>query len=308
MRTILVLGATGVRGGGVARRLLAEGRWTVRTLTRRPERDAARTLRALGAEVVRGDSADPLALRRALVDCGALFASVEGWGRSERDLARGRELLLTAAEAGVPELVLQTSPAELELELEHRACALGLGVTLVRTATDYEALPALFRPVADPDGGWYVECPDDDAPRAGVCMDDVAGIVSAVLADRAAWRGRTLCAVGDVLPPSAYVALVARELGAVVECRRVPGMPYETDAVGEMRAMLALSRSLHPAMRSFDAWLAGTRAQRAAAASIAPHAAATPSSARTVLPTASARRAASPSSSAPSAPAAASGV
>jgi uncharacterized protein YbjT (DUF2867 family) len=253
MRTILVLGATGARGGGVARRLLAEGRWTVRTLTRRPERDAARTLRALGAEVVRGDPADPRALRRALVDCGALFLSVGGWGRSERELARDRDLLLTAAEAGVPETVLQTSTAE--PGLEHHARALGLGPTIVRTATDYEVLPALFRPVADADGGWYVECPDGDAPRAGVCMDDVAGIVSAVLADRAAWRGRTLCAVGDVLPPSACLALLARELGAEVKCRSVPGAADETQEA-EARAMLALSRALNPAMQSFETWLA----------------------------------------------------
>ena len=42
--TIVVLGATGQQGGAVTRALLADGQWTIRTITRNPNSDAARRL------------------------------------------------------------------------------------------------------------------------------------------------------------------------------------------------------------------------------------------------------------------------
>jgi uncharacterized protein YbjT (DUF2867 family) len=52
--TVLVSGATGRQGGAVARLLLERGH-RVRALTRRPASPAAEGLRALGAEIVKGD-------------------------------------------------------------------------------------------------------------------------------------------------------------------------------------------------------------------------------------------------------------
>ena len=64
---ILVTGATGLQGGAVARHLLKLGKPEVRCLTRRPDSEAAKTFKQLGAEVVKADLDDPasLTLRRA---------------------------------------------------------------------------------------------------------------------------------------------------------------------------------------------------------------------------------------------------
>jgi uncharacterized protein YbjT (DUF2867 family) len=52
---ILVTGATGLQGGAVARHLLRLGKPEVRCLTRRPDSEAAKTFKQLGAEVVKAD-------------------------------------------------------------------------------------------------------------------------------------------------------------------------------------------------------------------------------------------------------------
>src|SRR5665647_40344 len=64
-QTILVAGATGQQGGAVVRHL-SNGGFTVRALTRDPDGDRARALRAGGVEVVRGDLTDRASLDPAL--------------------------------------------------------------------------------------------------------------------------------------------------------------------------------------------------------------------------------------------------
>src|SRR5215217_5307307 len=66
MATVFVTGATGVLGRATIPQLLASG-YTVRALSRDEANDA--TIRALGAEPVRGDLFDPNSLFRA--DAGA---------------------------------------------------------------------------------------------------------------------------------------------------------------------------------------------------------------------------------------------
>lgn len=67
---IAVVGATGLTGGAVARRLLEDG-WRVRAVTRSPASHKARALASQGADVVGADANDPASLERA-------FAGVHG--------------------------------------------------------------------------------------------------------------------------------------------------------------------------------------------------------------------------------------
>jgi uncharacterized protein YbjT (DUF2867 family) len=70
---ILVTGATGQQGGGVARELLRRGH-SVRVLVRDPEAPGARELAALGALPVRGDLDDAEALRAAVAGTRGVFS------------------------------------------------------------------------------------------------------------------------------------------------------------------------------------------------------------------------------------------
>lgn len=72
-QTILVAGATGQQGGAVVRHLRRRG-YTVRALTRDPDGDKARALRADGVEVVRGDLSDRASLDPPLEGVDGVFS------------------------------------------------------------------------------------------------------------------------------------------------------------------------------------------------------------------------------------------
>ncbi|HEY3583120.1 MAG TPA: NAD(P)H-binding protein, partial [Casimicrobiaceae bacterium] len=98
---ILVVGATGVLGREVTKRLLADGR-AVRATTRDPER--ADDLRKLGAEVIHADLIDPPSLARACEGVEAVLAaahSLMGTGKyaSEAVDRDGHRALIDAAKA-----------------------------------------------------------------------------------------------------------------------------------------------------------------------------------------------------------------
>jgi len=113
---VLVTGATGFVGGGIARRLLADGR-EVRALSRRPE--AATALQALGAEVVPGDVLAPETVAEAARGCEVVYhaAGVNGFcmrdpGPMRAANVTGTENVIAAcARAGVRRIVYTSSAA-----------------------------------------------------------------------------------------------------------------------------------------------------------------------------------------------------
>ena len=116
MSPVLVTGATGFVGGGIARRLLADGR-EVRALSRRP--DAATALQALGVEVVAGDVLEPETVAAAARGCDVVYhaAGVNGFcmrdpGPMRAANVTGTENVIGAcARAGVRRVVYTSSAA-----------------------------------------------------------------------------------------------------------------------------------------------------------------------------------------------------
>lgn len=106
---VLVTGATGRQGGATARALLAEG-LAVRALVRDPDAEAAKAVRELGAELVKGDLTDRSSLEPAVDGVRAVFSvqmppmtetSVDFAG----ELAQATNLLAVARAAGVRQFV-----------------------------------------------------------------------------------------------------------------------------------------------------------------------------------------------------------
>jgi carbon-monoxide dehydrogenase small subunit len=87
-KTIVVFGATGAQGGGLAQAILndANTEFSVRAVTRDVNSDKARALAAMGAEVVAGDGTGECGGCTVLVDgkdsiCSCLTLAVEVEGR-----------------------------------------------------------------------------------------------------------------------------------------------------------------------------------------------------------------------------------
>jgi len=98
---ILVTGATGLQGGAVARHLLKLNKPEVRCLTRRPDSEAAKTFKQLGAEVVKADLDDPASLKSVLRGCTGVFGVTDFWEAFLREYDQGVNLIDAASEAGV---------------------------------------------------------------------------------------------------------------------------------------------------------------------------------------------------------------
>ena len=256
--TILVIGATGAQGGGVARHLLAEGRWTVRALTRNPQSSAARTLRDAGVEIATGDLDDPTSLRRAMVMCHGVHGITTHHGTPARALRQARAIVDAAAAAGVKHLVLQAGGADPAADPLRAPLAWarerGVGATLVRTAFHYENLLGHCRPRPTADGAWTLGVPHDGGvPFAAVSAEDVGGVIATVFARREEHAGRTIGVVGDVRAAQGYADALARTLGRRVLHAAAPCGPRTPYVAGE--GDLEESRRLFPRLRTFEQWV-----------------------------------------------------
>ncbi|WP_152658203.1 NmrA/HSCARG family protein [Oceanobacillus sp. CFH 90083] len=72
-RTILVFGATGSQGGAVAERLLTDG-WSIRAITRDPDKSAAQDLKRKGATVVQADMENRSSILKAMKGVYGVFS------------------------------------------------------------------------------------------------------------------------------------------------------------------------------------------------------------------------------------------
>jgi len=106
---VVVVGCTGHQGRAVADALLQSKSATVRGLTRNPDKPAASELARRGAEIVRGDLANPASLKQAFTGATSLFLVTDfmsGLGPvSEYD--QGMNAIQAAIDCGVRTIVFR---------------------------------------------------------------------------------------------------------------------------------------------------------------------------------------------------------
>jgi uncharacterized protein YbjT (DUF2867 family) len=290
-RTILVVGATGAQGGGVARHLLARGKFAVRCLTRHPDSDKAAALRKAGAEVIQGDLSAPETLDAALKDCYGCYGVTNYWEHFEKEYDQGKNLIDAVARASTTHFVFSTLPHckkisggklevphfDLKAELEEYARGLGMNATFVHCAFYFENFLAFFPPQRQDDGTFAIGFPQGDTPLAGVAVEDVGSIVATVFERPDEYLGQVVGIVGDDLTGSEYAETMTRILGVKVVYHHVPrdtfaayGFPGADDLanmfefnrlyIPNRQADLDACRAINPAMQTFESWLKSNRA------------------------------------------------
>ena len=78
-RLIVVIGATGLQGGSVARLFASKPGWRVRGITRNPDKPSNAALRDSGVELVAADLNDPASLDKAFEGANVIFANTDFW-------------------------------------------------------------------------------------------------------------------------------------------------------------------------------------------------------------------------------------
>ena len=108
---VAVIAATGAQGGGVVRALQERGGFTVRALTRNPDK-----ARGLADEVVAADLTRPATLTAALEGVYGVFANTNSFGGPDVDeIAQGAAAVEAAKSQGVQHFIWSTLPNVAEI-------------------------------------------------------------------------------------------------------------------------------------------------------------------------------------------------
>lgn len=240
---VLVTGATGRQGGGLARLLLQRGHH-VRALTRKPDGAAAGALKAAGAEVVAGDLGDAASLERAAKGSDVMFlvstpfeqgaAAEQRFGTTAVDAARA---------AGVPYVVYSSvSDANRRTGIPHFDSKFQVEEHLQASGLDY----AIVAPVAFTENltaPWTVGSLAQGAYPTGVLPDrklhmisvaEIAEFTALAVERRSSFRGtRTNIASYELTPVE-----TAQQLSDAIG-RRITYSPVPIEELRKQNAEMA---------------------------------------------------------------------
>lgn len=258
--TYLIISATGLQGGAVAREMLRRGH-PVRILTRHASSAKARALAALGAEVAEGDMTAPETLAPAFAGAKGVFSVQDFYAPRTGlvgELAQGRAIIAAAQAANVPHIVQSSmgdgrapggpahfvSKALLERDLRKS----GLGWTLLGTVWFMDNLvnpgmkPHLMFPVLSgslkPDTAFHM-----------LAVQDLGWIAAEALTDPREWTGRKINMAGDVMTVAEMKAAYREVTGQRPKGWRIPAALFRR-LVPEFAAQLSWQNDVNFA---FDA-------------------------------------------------------
>ncbi len=221
--TVLVSGATGRQGGAVARLLLEKGH-RVRALTRRPGSLQAESLRALGAEIVKGDLEDGVSVQRAAEGADAFFLVATPFEQGVEAEVRAGKRAGEAAKVAAVKHVVYSSVAgadrdsgiphfESKRQVEQHLDRLGLAYTIVAPVFFMEnLLGPMFVPGLRT-GTFSMPLPPSRKLQM-IAAADIAGFVRLVLERPSEFQGKRIEIASDDLAGPEMAELLGRAAGS----------------------------------------------------------------------------------------------
>jgi len=111
-KIIVIFGATGAQGGGLAHAILndSNSEFAVRAVTRDPNSEKAKVLAAMGAEVVAGDVDDMESMKRVLQGAYGAYFVTFFWAHfsPEKEIAEAKNMAAAAKDAGLKHVIWST--------------------------------------------------------------------------------------------------------------------------------------------------------------------------------------------------------
>ncbi|NXC05070.1 NMRL1 protein, partial [Orthonyx spaldingii] len=285
-KLIVVFGATGAQGGGVARALLDDGTFTVRAVTRSPRKKEAEELRRRGAEVVKADQDDEASLEQALAGAYGAFIVTNFWEHcsKEKEIEQGRRLADLSKRQGLRHVVFsglenvhQLTGGRLEVlhfdgkgVVEEYFQKIGVPTTIIRLPFYFENFLSIFKPQKAPQGDSFVlGLPMGDIPMDGMAVEDLGPVVLCLLKSPGEYIGQVIGLSTGKLTEAEYAAILSQQTGKTVTASKITPEEYEKQdfpGAKEMAAMfrfyalkpdrnVALTMKLNPKARTFQQWV-----------------------------------------------------
>jgi uncharacterized protein YbjT (DUF2867 family) len=232
-KTILVTGATGTQGGSVVDSLLKD-KHKIRALTRKPDSDSAKALKAKGVEVVKGDLSDIESIKAALKGVDGAFLVTQFWESfdADKEFQEAKQFIDAAKEAGVKHLVASLLHDCSKLSKgkysvphfdgkgkaeEYLKSQTGLNWTIVELAAYFENFLGMMAPQKQADGSFVLAMPLGQSNLAAVSsQQDTGPVVASVFANPEKSVGKTISIAGTVAPVTEYCNVLSKELGIKV--------------------------------------------------------------------------------------------
>ena len=278
-----MVGATGLQGGAVSRRLLEEG-WRVLALTRNPDGKGARGLASLGAEVVQADSEDRAQLERAFAGVHGVYSvqnhHICGY---DGEIRQGKNVADAVVAAKVSHLVYASTGNGLpgtgigswdaKVTVAEHARSLGVPLTVLRPTAFMELMTEKrFYPQASV---WHVmpKIMGETRPVGWLTVEDLAVIAEKAFADPATFLEADISLAGDVLSISQCREIWREVMGRRPRRFPMPVRLFErftgTDETtmwrwlreNDMHFDTKQTREIHSGARTLRDWLAHRKGQ-----------------------------------------------
>lgn len=256
-RLIVVTGATGAQGGGLARAILADSDgFALRAVTRDPDTERARALAEAGAEVVRGDLDDRGSLEEAFGGAWGAYCVTNFWEHfsPEKERVQARNMAEAARAAKLGHVVWSTledtrrwmpldddrmptlmghykvphfdGKGEADQEFGDR----GVPTTFLLTSFYWDNLIHFgLGPKRGPDGRLVLAMPMGDARLPGIAAEDIGLCAYGIFRRGGEYIGRRIGIAGGHLTGKEMAEALATALGEPVD--------YDAMAPEDFRAL-----------------------------------------------------------------------
>jgi uncharacterized protein YbjT (DUF2867 family) len=277
-KTILVLGATGKQGNAVARYLLNEG-WNVRAFVRDPDKEAARRLQKLGAELFQGDLDDPASVREACLGAYGVFSMQNPWQNGvEKEIEQGMRVADAAKEAGVQHFVYSSVGSadrnsgiphfESKWKIEQHIHDIGLTATIFRPVYFMEnfLMPETRSAILN---GTLAMGLEPDKKLQLIAVNDIGGFVARAFDSPEEYLGKSIDLAGDELTGPEMAKLFSEMIDRPVI--------YTDLSIDQIRAFgpewaimvewfnkvgynadIHILRKINPGLKTFRTWISET--------------------------------------------------